>query len=544
MSCRLTSALADFDIVNGDTELRSYAARIPPIDAPRQLFAALQFPVVAGPAQPNGDFDTLKIEAADYDDGFAKVVHVTQPVSSNLLSEEPDGAHPQKDVGVRLAWDDEQLLIWQNRQLLADPATPGKRVDAPLGVFFYRVDVRETGDPDWHSLVRIRSKAALTLAGESIAPALTELETGVQVFPAKVNGAIDTAYWLPSYYTQWYGASLVLPDGRAAALDASGALAKPGAYGDAHIPANPSQKGDLYEPRAPRGLRAQVRPPVRVPRPAGRSDGRRARRGRRRAERRAGDERVPGLPAIRRAEAPDRHARRSAGRGRRGLGPVPPGPRLHRRPAAPRVSRAALHRARHRRRVPEAAGRRGVPPHRQARGPDDQGVPGRQLLRSRRRSHAGGRGREDAAPRQPGVRLRARALHPAVLDPAGVRRRSRGAVHPAARVPERERHRLRKPDRPRRPPALAGRHRRRRRHRAAEVARRPHHALPGVLRQAGDARVLRLRQDADRRDALPRRRAARVLRARGRGGRGALLQGRGSSPTSCRASTSSPIRRR
>ena len=169
--CRLTSALAGFDIANADTELRSYAARIPPIDKPRRLFAAIQFPVVAGPAAPTGDFDTLKIEAANYDDGFAKVVHVTQPVSSNLLSEEPDGVHPHKDIGVRLAWDDEQLLIWQNRQMLSDPATPGKRVDAPLGVFFYRVDARETGDPEWHSLVRVRSKTALTLAGQTIAGA-------------------------------------------------------------------------------------------------------------------------------------------------------------------------------------------------------------------------------------------------------------------------------------------------------------------------------------------------------------------------------------
>ena len=75
VSCRLTSALADFDIVDADTELRSYAARIPAIDLPsRQLFAALQFPVVPGPAQPNGGFDILKVEAADYDDGFAKIV--------------------------------------------------------------------------------------------------------------------------------------------------------------------------------------------------------------------------------------------------------------------------------------------------------------------------------------------------------------------------------------------------------------------------------------------------------------------------------------
>ena len=63
----------------------------------------------------------------------------------------------------------------------------------------------------------------------------------MQVFPSKINGAIDTAYWLPSYFTQWYGASLVLPDGRAAELDESGALAKPDTYADAHIPAKPPQ---------------------------------------------------------------------------------------------------------------------------------------------------------------------------------------------------------------------------------------------------------------------------------------------------------------
>ena len=46
VSCRVTSTLSEFDIVNADTELRSYAARIPEIDGPRQLFAALQFPAV------------------------------------------------------------------------------------------------------------------------------------------------------------------------------------------------------------------------------------------------------------------------------------------------------------------------------------------------------------------------------------------------------------------------------------------------------------------------------------------------------------------
>jgi hypothetical protein len=70
----------------------------------------------------------------------------------------------------------------------------------------------------------------------------------VQVFPSKINGGVDTAYWLPSYFTQYYGASLVLPDTRAAQLDESGALAKPDTYSDAHIPAKPPQTRGLYEP--------------------------------------------------------------------------------------------------------------------------------------------------------------------------------------------------------------------------------------------------------------------------------------------------------
>jgi len=250
----LTSTLADFDITDAKTELRQYAARIPEITQPRQLFAALLFPVGPGPDQPNGDFDTLKIEAADYDDGFAKIVHVTQPVSANLLSEEPDGIHVQRDIGIRLGWDDEQVLIWHNRQILADPTIPGpvgKRIDAPLGVFSYRVDVKETHKLDWNSLVAIQSTKELTLAGEFIAEAGKRMETGVQVYPIKINAAATTRYWLPSYFTQWYGQSLVLPDARAPQLDASGALLKPETYSDVNIPEKPAQTRGLYEPILP-----------------------------------------------------------------------------------------------------------------------------------------------------------------------------------------------------------------------------------------------------------------------------------------------------
>jgi hypothetical protein len=250
----LTSALAGFDInpANVAVQLKHYAARIPAIDRPRQLFGALLFPVVES-VQPNGQFDILKIEAADYDDGFAKIVHAFQPVSANLLAETPDGIHVQRDAGIRLGWDDEQILIWQNRQLLADPTTPNLRIDAPLGVFSYRVDVREKTEPEsnWGSLVEMQSKAALTLGGEQIAPAQSRIETGVQVFPSKINADPQTTFWLPSFFTQWYGTSLVLPDERAAKLDKSGALAEPGTYSDENITGKPQQKGGLYEALLP-----------------------------------------------------------------------------------------------------------------------------------------------------------------------------------------------------------------------------------------------------------------------------------------------------
>ena len=50
-------------------------------------------PMVPGRLRP-GNFDAVFIEAADYDDGFAKIVHGTQPVSQNLLAEDPDGFAP------------------------------------------------------------------------------------------------------------------------------------------------------------------------------------------------------------------------------------------------------------------------------------------------------------------------------------------------------------------------------------------------------------------------------------------------------------------
>ena len=191
----LASPPAEFGIPGGGT-LQRYAARIPPLTSPRRVFAAVLFPVKDKPPQPLGDFDTLKIEAADYDDGFAQIVHAVQPVSADLLAEDANGIHVQKDLGIRLGWDDEQILIWQNRQVQADLAT-GARLDAPLGVFSYRVDVRAKGAVDWESLVRVRNTAALALAGQRIVPAGVVADNGVQVFPSRINADPATGSGCP-----------------------------------------------------------------------------------------------------------------------------------------------------------------------------------------------------------------------------------------------------------------------------------------------------------------------------------------------------------
>ncbi|MEA2600135.1 MAG: hypothetical protein QOF89_1127 [Acidobacteriota bacterium] len=253
------------------TFLKRYAARIPRLvaGAERPLFAAVQFPVlfddpsIPGPPVALGNYDEVFLEAADYDDGFAKIVHATQPVSQNLLAEDPDGFTPLTDVGIRLGWDDEQILIWQNRQLKEDPTVPkvaGKpqRLDAPMGVFGYRIDARAHLDPDWHTLVKVRSKAPLTLGDVPLGrpPAAPfEGELGVEVHPQQLDG--DQAagqFWLPSYLAQWNGASLVLPDEDAAAIfkteEAKGKAASLGkVYKPVGLDAIPLRYGRTYELR-------------------------------------------------------------------------------------------------------------------------------------------------------------------------------------------------------------------------------------------------------------------------------------------------------
>jgi hypothetical protein len=194
--------------------LKRYAARIPALSAARALFAAVQFPVSDTPV--SGSFDPVFVEAENYDDGFANLVHCMQPVSANPILEAEDadrGLPPVRDIGIRLGWDDEQLLIWHNRQMVPDAAAGGL-LESPLGVLSYRVDVREEGNPVWNSLCKVQGD--LNLNG--IALGHYEGELGVEVGPVQLDGQRQGVYWLPAYFMQWAGASLVIKDERAARL--------------------------------------------------------------------------------------------------------------------------------------------------------------------------------------------------------------------------------------------------------------------------------------------------------------------------------------
>ncbi len=202
--------------------IKRYAARMPKliVAEARAVFAPLLFPVlyrkvadVVDP-EPKGQWDKIFQEVNEYNDGFAKIIHATQPVSGNLLKEAQDGFHPVKDLGIRLAWDDEQILIWYVRQLSENPEEPGTRLDAPLGVFGYRIDVKEDlPGADWQSLNKVKSKMVYNIQGTSIGNSGDEeIELPYQVFPTQLDNDTNAAYWLPMYYTNWIGKSLVLKD--------------------------------------------------------------------------------------------------------------------------------------------------------------------------------------------------------------------------------------------------------------------------------------------------------------------------------------------
>lgn len=207
--------------------VKLYAARIPALTKgiARPLFAANLFPVLykasGAPIDPPlpGNYDNIFIEAADYDDGFAKITHCFQPVSQHLLQEESDGFHPTHESGIRLGWDDEQILQWYVRQMAVDDSvkpitgTEG-RIDAPAGMFGYHIDVRADGDATWHSLNTVATRDGVNLLSGLVADAAAQFtgELPFQVYPSTLDGQDDSNFWLPMYFANWNGHSMVLPN--------------------------------------------------------------------------------------------------------------------------------------------------------------------------------------------------------------------------------------------------------------------------------------------------------------------------------------------
>lgn len=217
--------------------IKMYAARIPKLQLgeERSLFAPILFPVLIktdpdDPLEPvpYGTWDNIFAESNEYNDGFAKIVHANQPVSKNILAEQFDGTHPVHDAGIRMGWDDEQILIWYIRQLRGDEnnfdapaANNADRIDAVLGVFGYRIDVRDAADPaaTWQSMNTVVTNAEYRIGNTSIGNKIgLPLELPYQVYPTQIDHNSNGGYWLPMYYTNWIGKSLVMKDEDAAEI--------------------------------------------------------------------------------------------------------------------------------------------------------------------------------------------------------------------------------------------------------------------------------------------------------------------------------------
>jgi hypothetical protein len=198
--------------------VRSYAARIPPLADPQDLFAAVLFPTQPGAAQTGSSvLDQTQYEADLYLDGAAQVVHAYQPDSADAIVGDDQTLVPGTDAGFQIGWDDEQVTTWYQRQVqTALDMYQGNPADEfPLGVQGYRVDARQVAGgnadpasptPAWNSLVTVQASVS---AGDSFTAAAAE-ELTVEPVPVSNGGSAN--FWLPRYFAHWRGRSLVLTD--------------------------------------------------------------------------------------------------------------------------------------------------------------------------------------------------------------------------------------------------------------------------------------------------------------------------------------------
>src|SRR6516162_1805049 len=185
--------------------IKLFAARIPPLTTQRPLFAPLLFPV-SQKTTPLG-IDEANIEVQEYDDGFAKIVHCFQPRSVDAAIGDQNQLVAATDAGIQIGWDDEQVTIWHNRQL--DGVRSTSTDNLPLGVLGYRVDVRQGTSGSLTPLCLVQA----TINFDSSIDGTLDMEAPIEPSPTRalVPGG-DPEPWLPRYFAQWRGTSLVAPD--------------------------------------------------------------------------------------------------------------------------------------------------------------------------------------------------------------------------------------------------------------------------------------------------------------------------------------------
>jgi len=200
--------------------VKSYSARIPELTAAdeRPLFAATLLPIVA---VPPGNLGEAQREAEQYDDGFAQIVHAHQPSTIDTATLAPQQIVPGAESGIHLGWDDEQLTIWLNNQvdLLRDRVNGAVNMpEAPVGVQGYRIDVRLHDADPWRSLCLINGTLPFdsNAFGGGASTPLDGDELWISPAPIRPGTADNTTNaqpaWLPLYFGQWTGSSMVLPD--------------------------------------------------------------------------------------------------------------------------------------------------------------------------------------------------------------------------------------------------------------------------------------------------------------------------------------------
>jgi hypothetical protein len=205
----LNNWYSNLHTTKGAAAICTYAARLPALTEPQDVFASVLFPTIPG-NYDSSIIDTAQFEADVYLDGFAKIIHANQPVTANAVTQDPDTIVPGTDAGLQIGWDDEQVTTWMDRQIktaqkMASGAPSANVTELPFTVLGYRVDVREkSGDP-WASLcsangtLNAANVFTTTYAAQDLCVEPTPIQTG-------------TFFWLPQYFAQWRGRSLVVDD--------------------------------------------------------------------------------------------------------------------------------------------------------------------------------------------------------------------------------------------------------------------------------------------------------------------------------------------